>query len=201
MLVPVLVDEGSSERAGRIHAGTGVLHHTQMAQRYGETDGQRGHESGVRFVLIAHAKHAQHQDETEEELDAQSLHVLDVFLESGVSQAVLVRFRQESLEGGRSGNGSGTLRNHVQSGAYEAHLAGSEQTGGDRWVDVTAADVANGLEVRKLLVFVIMLCFINHKKNCFDEKLCKTLMAIKVYIRRIQTHLDWIGHRSGPGPF
>lgn len=166
MLIPVLVDEGSSERAGRVHTGTGVLHHTQVAQRHGETDGQRGHEPRVRFVLIAHAKHAQHQDETEEELDAQSLHVLDVLLEAGVSQAILVRFRQQSLEGGRPGNGSGTLRDHVQSGAYEAHLAGSEQTGGDRWVDVTAADVANGLEVRKKAVFVITIHRVSKRFYC-----------------------------------
>lgn len=58
-----------------------------MSQSDGKTDGQRGDEARVWFVLVSHSEDDQNEHEAEEELKSKSLELVDTFSQICVTQA------------------------------------------------------------------------------------------------------------------
>lgn len=73
MIGPHALHQRCAKRPRGIHARSRQANRAQMAQRHRQADCQRSNEPMVRFVLVANSKHAENQQKTEEELNAQTL--------------------------------------------------------------------------------------------------------------------------------
>lgn len=108
MIGPHALHQRRAKRSRRIHARPCQTDRAQMSERHRQADRKRRNEPVVWLVLVAHTKHAEHQQEAEEELNAQSLgwqHTIGQLRVANVGELV----GQQGVQGGRAGHGAAAL--------------------------------------------------------------------------------------------
>lgn len=115
-----------------------------MAKRHRQSNRKRRNETMVGLVLVAHAEHAKHQHETEEELDAETLQRQQVGRQPGVADVGHI-LGQQSVQGSRTSNRATALDDDVQNGAHDGDVAGGQHSACNSRIQVTATNVANRL--------------------------------------------------------
>lgn len=130
---------------------------------------QRNRALHVRATFVAHRMHHKDQHERDHRLDHDRLANGQQRIDGRVAQSADQLARGGELcDGGTgygfissgnpkydhrayldesgAGNGANALRHNVEDSLQDANVRGDHQTDGDRWVDVTAADMTDGLQ-------------------------------------------------------